>query len=89
MGYRDWKIPDEWTHKPIWLPPYPIPYGFWGNVTPFYTKKDVLATEPPKKKYYFFDTPDYEDCHKKIFNYGVYGAKAGMDQLMVSFVVFE
>lgn len=76
------ELPDEWTHKPIWLPPYPIPYGFWGNVAPFYTKKQVLG-EPPKRKYYFFDTPDYEDCHKKIYSYGMYGAKAAT---FVSFV---
>ncbi|CAG2100379.1 unnamed protein product [Medioppia subpectinata] len=69
------ELPDKWTHKPIWLPPYPIPAGMFPNMTAYYTRKE-LDDEPPKKRYYFFDTPDYEDCHKKIYNYGLFGAKA-------------
>lgn len=82
MGwYRDWKIPDEWTHKPVWLPPYPIPIAFPGNPGAYYTKKEVIEGEkpwePPQHRYYFFDTPDYADCHKKVFSYGVIGTKVG------------
>ena len=84
MGWRDWQIPDDWTYKPIWLPPYPIPVGFWGNAFPFYSKKEAIDEangiewkDQFKPKYYFFDTPDYADCHKKMFNYGVFGMKLG------------
>lgn len=67
------ELPDNWTYKPSWLPPYVIPDGF---PFPYFTKKDILS--PPRKPYFFFDTPDHEDCFKKVYNITNYGVRAGI-----------
>ncbi len=70
MGFPE--LPDEWTYRPSWVPPWGLPHGW---PIPLIFKKDVLET--PRKPYYFFDTPDSEDCFKKIYNFMGYGLRTG------------
>ncbi|XP_054162691.1 NADH dehydrogenase [ubiquinone] 1 alpha subcomplex subunit 11-like [Oppia nitens] len=90
MGWWDWEIPDKWTYKPIWLPPYYWPAGITPNLHSQYTKREIKQElgeiPPPPKKYYFFDTPDYADCHKKIYQYTYFGFKLGSAVALIDIV---